>query len=220
MDKNVTRIVLGLSKSVLSSDSSGVNDADTLEISRAEPSEAQRYALVSAQTFYEAYAATAVPENMAVHIAREFGEPQQRRELEDPAVTVLAAREPSGDWAGFTALHADRTADGVIGSQPVEIVRFYVRGRWHGRGAAKRLMHEALRHAAARGHDAIWLQVWEENARARRFYEKCGFRAVGTKPFLFGDVQERDTVYAQSLDPSRLAADAPPPIRHGLRELP
>lgn len=193
-----------------SSDSSSVNDADALEISRAESSEAQRYALVAAETFYEAYASTAVPENIAVHIAREFGEPQQRRELDDPAVTVLAAREPSGDWAGFTALHADRTADGVIGTRPVEIVRFYVRGRWHGRGAAKRLMGAAYRHAAARGHDAIWLQVWEENARARRFYEKCGLRAVGTKPFLFGDVLERDIVYAQALDPTRLTAADPP----------
>ena len=177
-------------------------DADVLDISRAETSEAQRYAAVAAQTFYEAYERTAVPENIAMHIAREFGETQQRRELEDPAVSVLAAREPSGDWAGFTTLHADHVADGVIGTRPIEIVRFYVRGRWHGHGVAKRLMEAAFRLGSERGHDVVWLQVWEENARARRFYEKCGLRAVGTKPFRFGDVMERDIVYACSLDPS------------------
>ena len=60
-------------------------------------------------------------------------------------------------------------------------------------------MEAALDLATARGHDAVWLQVWEENARARRFYEKCGLRAVGGKPFLFGDVLEQDIVYARAL---------------------
>lgn len=182
-----------------------MKDADFLEIRPVSPAEAERYATVSAETFFESYAPTADPANIAVHIAREFGEPQQRRELEDRDSTVLAAREPSGDWAGFTTLHADRSADGVIATKPIEIVRFYVRGRWHGRGAARRLMDAAFRLAAERGHDTIWLQVWEENARARRFYEKCGLRAVGTKPFLFGDVLERDIVYARILG-GRLAA--------------
>lgn len=35
--------------------------------------------------------------------------------------------------------------------------------------------------------------------RARRFYEKCGLRALGTKPFLFGEVLERDIVYERAL---------------------
>ena len=186
----------------LSSDSQSVNDADVLEIRQAEPGEAEHYATAAAETFREAYAQTADAENLAAHIAREFGEPQQRRELEDLAITVLAAREPSGEWAGFAALHADRSAEGVVGTRPLEIVRFYVRGRWHGRGAAQRLMEAAFGLAARRGHDTVWLQVWEENARARRFYEKCGLRAVGTKPFLFGAVLERDIVYARPLGPS------------------
>lgn len=181
---------------------SRVPDADALQILPAVPAEAERYATVSAETFYEAYASTADPANIALHIAREFGERQQRGELEDPDTTVLAAREPSGDWAGFTTLHAHRSADGVVAERPIEIVRFYVRGRWHGRGAAKRLMDAALRFAAARGHDTLWLQVWEENNRARRFYEKCGLREVGTKPFLFGEVLERDIVYARALGAS------------------
>lgn len=183
-----------------------MNDADVLEIRRAEPSEAVRHALVSAETFLETYERTADPSNLAVHIAREFGEMQQRRELGDPLITVLAAREPAGDWAGFVTLHADRSADGVVATRPIEIVRFYVRRRWHGRGAAAQLMDAAVGFAVERGHDAVWLQVWEENARARRFYEKSGLSAVGTKSFLFGDVLERDVVYMRALGPT--AGDA------------
>ena len=183
-----------------------MNDADILEIGRAEPHEALPYASVSAETFFETYEHTADPSNLAVHIARAFGETQQRRELDDPLITVLSAREPAGDWAGFVTLHADRTAEGVVATRPIEIVRFYVRRRWHGRGTAKRLMDAAVGFAAERGHDAVWLQVWEENARGRRFYEKCGLRAVGSKDFLFGDVLERDVVYMRALSTS--AGDA------------
>ncbi|MCC6781841.1 MAG: GNAT family N-acetyltransferase, partial [Planctomycetes bacterium] len=57
------------------------------------------------------------------------------------------------------------------------------------------LMDAALAHARAGGHDGVWLQVWEHNARARRFYEKCGFVAVGISTFLFGAITERDPVY-------------------------
>jgi len=196
-DKHMYAVV----EEAFSRQSLDMNDADLLDIGPALPDEATRYATVAAETFFEAYSDTAEPANMALHIAREFGVPQQRRELEDPAITVLAAREASGDWAGFATLHADRAAPDVRAVRPIEVVRFYVRSRWHDRGAAARLMAAAIGVACERGHDAIWLQVWEENARARRFYEKCGLRAVGTKPFLFGEVLERDIVYALSPDP-------------------
>jgi ribosomal protein S18 acetylase RimI-like enzyme len=77
----------------------------------------------------------------------------------------------------------------------MEILRFYLRATWYGRGLAQPLMDAALVHARAGGHDGVWLQVWEHNARARRFYEKSGFVAVGTNPFLFGNTPEEDIVY-------------------------
>ena len=50
--------------------------------------------------------------------------------------------------------------------------------------------------AAAQARDAagVWLGVNQENARANRFYEKCGFAIVGTKRFLVGGVYEDDFV--------------------------
>jgi GNAT superfamily N-acetyltransferase len=136
---------------------------------------------------------------METHLAREFGEALQRAELEDPSISVLAAREESGDWAGFVALRRGRAVEGPRAVRPIEIARFYLRSRWYGRGATQFLMGSALEVAAAAGHDGVWLQVWEQNARARRFYEKCGFVAVGTNPFRFGDVWENDIVYEHAI---------------------
>ncbi len=178
------------------------SSGSSLLISPVSVHEAVQYARVAAETFFEAYRDSAEPANMAAHLAREFGERQQIAELSDPACTVLAAREPDGDWAGFAALRSNARAAGVeSASHPIEVARFYTRSRWHGRGIAAQLMDAACDWGRVRGHDVVWLQVWEHNTRARRFYEKCGFVAVGTNPFLFGEEWEDDIVYARALVP-------------------
>ena len=60
-----------------------------------------------------------------------------------------------------------------------EIFALYVlRERW-GTGLGRRLMEAGL--AQLRGYPTVCLWVLKENGRARRFYEKCGFRPDGTE---------------------------------------
>lgn len=179
---------------------SGVRPAQ-LPILPAAPTEAAVYARTAAAAFYEAYHDGTNSGDIETHLAREFSEERQRHELEDPAIAVLAAREPNGTWAGFTTLRAGSRANGVSAVRPMEIVRFYLRAPWYGRGIAQPLMDAALQHARTAGHDGVWLQVWEDNGRARRFYEKAGFVAVGTNPFLFGNTPEDDIVYQVLFSP-------------------
>lgn len=176
-----------------------------LSVHRVLPDDAPTYSRVAAAAFREAYDDGEDDANMALHLAREFEESKLRRELEDPAVCVLALCAPDGDWTGFVAMRADVRGDGVTAERPLEIVRFYLRATWYGRGVARPLMDAALAHARAGGHDGVWLQVWEHNARARRFYEKCGFVTVGMSTFLFGAIPERDPVYQLLLDRAEAA---------------
>jgi ribosomal protein S18 acetylase RimI-like enzyme len=48
--------------------------------------------------------------------------------------------------------------------------------------------------ARAEGAETVWLGVWCENARAIRFYEKHGFRDVGSHSFLLGTDLQTDRV--------------------------
>jgi len=172
-------------------------DLHHVELRFATAAEAADYAHAARESFREAYDTGDDPENVEIHLSRAFGEPIQRRELLDPQQRVLAAIEPGGAWAGFAMLRADSRAEGVTGHAPMEVVRFYTRATWYGRGLAARLMDGALAAARAADHDEVWLQVWEHNQRARRFYEKSGFVARGRNPFRFGDVWEEDIVYAR-----------------------
>ena len=64
--------------------------------------------------------------------------------------------------------------------ESVELARQYVSTHQRGTGLAARLLDAALRHAAARGMAGMWLKVRKDAPQAIRFYQKCGFRIVGT----------------------------------------
>jgi len=163
----------------------------------AVESDAAAYAHCAAEAFREAYGDGTDDANLEVHVARHFDEAIQRAELQDPRLRLLVAEDPAAAWAGFALLRDGSRAEGVRGSRPMEIVRFYTRAAWYGRGVGAQLMAGALAAARAAGHDEVWLQVWEGNTRAIRFYEKSGFVARGRNPFRFGDVWEEDLVYVR-----------------------
>src|SRR5262245_59116028 len=56
--------------------------------------------------------------------------------------------------------------------------------RHRGTGVATALLAEAERRIAANGHARAWLAVAPGNARARRFYERCGWADEGAFEYL------------------------------------
>jgi tRNA dimethylallyltransferase len=87
--------------------------------------------------------------------------------LEGDRTSVIVA-ERAGEIVGFAAW-TDGWLDGL----------YVVPAAW-GNGVAARLHDEALREIAAAGESTARLWVLEDNARARRFYERRGWRPDGT----------------------------------------
>jgi GNAT superfamily N-acetyltransferase len=87
----------------------------------------------------------------------------------------------------------------VTGEAPVEIGRFYVDRPWQGRGLAQRLMAAARDAARDLGGITVWLAVWEHHPRAIAFYQKQGFRDVGSQPFRLGSDLQTDRVMVAEL---------------------
>lgn len=176
-----------------------MSGTESLFLHHVTPGDAAEYARVARETFYDSYAALSDPAVMATHLHRNFSESLQRAELEDAANTVVVARGPDGAWAGFVALRRGDPPAAVTGAMPLHLVRLYAVKAWHGRGAGAFLLDAACGLARADGHDQLWLQVWERNVRARRFYAKHRFVQVGTHPYRFGDDWEDDLVLQRDL---------------------
>lgn len=62
-----------------------------------------------------------------------------------------------------------------------ELVSLYLLPDYWGTGGGTELLAAALTHLRQRGYSAIYLWVLEENGRARRFYEKHGWRDSGER---------------------------------------
>ena len=167
----------------------------------ALPIEAQDLAVLGRRLWRETYAGLIPESNLELHLAATFGPVQQAAELADPACRTLVIVE--GDTLlGYTLLRAcgpEREKASFHFVNPLEVARFYVDASLHGQGAAQALMTAALDHAASAGHDGVWLQVWEQNHRAIRFYAKTGFQDVGEATFRVGEQVDRDRLLVHDL---------------------
>ncbi|MEV6511015.1 GNAT family N-acetyltransferase [Streptomyces sp. NPDC051642] len=71
--------------------------------------------------------------------------------------------------------------DGELRTEAAELYALYLDPKHVSTGTGRALMQEALRQSTALGHDRILLWVVRGNARARRFYERAGFRTDGAE---------------------------------------
>jgi GNAT superfamily N-acetyltransferase len=163
----------------------------------AQPGDNHLLAELGARTFYETFAADNTPENMAAYLAKNFGPEQQADEIADPSLVILIA-EVEGNAVGFAALRMGARQEGITGARPIELKQIYSLKEWIGHGIGATLMQASLDEAQRRGHDSIWLGVWERNPRAIAFYQKWGFVEIGSTVFVVGDDRQRDLLMQRS----------------------
>jgi ribosomal protein S18 acetylase RimI-like enzyme len=77
--------------------------------------------------------------------------------------------------------------------------QLYILREHHGAGIAHALMDWALAEAARRGAAEMYLTVYVDNHRARRFYDRYGFEAVGRYDFMVGSQADEDIIMRKSL---------------------
>lgn len=161
--------------------------------------DAELLAELGARTFFDAFAADNTEADMSAYLVGAFSAGIQATELADPETAFLVATSDEGP-VGYARLRTGRGPACVAGESPVEIVRFYSDTLWIGRGVGNALMGACLDNAESLGCDVVWLDVWERNPRAIRFYERWGFAAVGKQDFVLGDDVQHDLLMARTLE--------------------
>jgi GNAT superfamily N-acetyltransferase len=80
-----------------------------------------------------------------------------------------------------------------------ELRQLYLAEAVKGAGVGASLMDWALATARARGAAELWLSVYVDNHRARRFYERFGFEDVGRYGFMVGKHEDEDRLMRLAL---------------------
>ena len=138
-------------------------------------------------TFAHLYA----PEDLALFMSQVTPDAFMR-EIADPEFRFQLA-EVDGVAAGFAKV----ALPGLPGFTPAatrELRQLYVLDRFIGTGVGPALMDWVIADAKVWGARHLQLSVYVDNARARRFYEKRGFRVIGPYKFMVGNHADEDVI--------------------------
>ena len=162
----------------------------------ATAADAAALAELGSRTFCETFGHLYQPSDLALFLENHRPE-HWAAELGDPAFAVRVA-EAEGAMIGYAKLgppHLPFTPRG----RAAELRQFYVLAPWHGQGVAQRLMEWVLARARASDAEHLYLSVFVDNHRARRFYERLGFEAEGRYAFMVGTQADEDIVMRLAL---------------------
>ncbi len=150
-----------------------------LVIRRAEPADAEAIAAVHVRSWQAAYLGL-MPQAYLDGLTPAMRLPVWERllgESSPPRTEVLVA-EADGSVAGFAALGPGRDDD-VDPASVAEISAIYLMPEVWGAGVGGRLIAAVLDSLATAGYEQATLWVVDGNTRARRFYERGGWRPDG-----------------------------------------
>ena len=168
----------------------------TISYRDADPGDAPQLARFFADVFRETFGALYDPADLAAFLA-EHGEAQWAGQLGDPAFAVRLA-EASGTVAGYAKLGPLRLPLTLTGPA-LELRQLYVAGSSRGTGIAAALMEWTINEARRRSAAELYLSVFTQNSRARRFYDRYGFEEAGSYKFMVGKQADEDVIMRLAL---------------------
>ncbi|MEO6334194.1 MAG: GNAT family N-acetyltransferase [Pyrinomonadaceae bacterium] len=166
----------------------------------AIPEDAKVLTDLAYTTFWDAFAhhPKNAPDDLNHYMRQAFNQEQIAAELTDEKNIFLIA-DIEYEPAGYAKIVIDYVEPGVNAEKPVELARLYSHQKHLGQGVGQKLMDACFDRARAAARDVMWLGVWEYNPRAQRFYEKNGFRVVGSHVFQLGKDAQTDLLMQKEL---------------------
>lgn len=147
-------------------------------------------------SFCDTFAHLYRPEDLAAFLAK-FTPEAWAEEFDDRRYRFRVA-EAGREVVGFVKLgpselpiETDRRA--------LELRQIYVLKSHHGRGLAAALTDWAIDEGRRLGFEELYLTVYVDNQRARRFYDRYGFELVGRYDFMVGSQADEDLIMRKRL---------------------
>ena len=170
----------------------------SLTLRNAEPTDAERLALVGRATFLESYADVLTGEDILLHSRHQHAPEVYVAWLDNSHAACCLAETTTGAPVGYAVLCQP---DLPVPLHPgdLELKRIYLLHRFQGQGAGKALLRWAMDEARRRGAPRLLLGVYGQNHAALRFYRRHGLEVIGTRQFQVGATLHDDLVLAITL---------------------
>ncbi|WP_413123679.1 N-acetyltransferase family protein [Burkholderia orbicola] len=135
------------------------------------------------------------PHDLAEYETRTYSVAAITEQLADPQRRTWVAEGDDGTLVGYAHAGPCKLPHPDVADGSGEIHQIYLRRGTQGTGAGRALFDAALAYLAATRPGPVWLGVWSGNAKAIAFYEKAGFKRVGTYDFKVGESTDLEFIY-------------------------
>ncbi len=163
----------------------------------ATVADAGALAVIGARTFTATFGHLYSPANLAIFLEHHTPERWAKAIATDATVHLAEVDGEAVGYARIGPLTFDVERHGRAG---IQLYQLYVDAPWHGAGVAVILRDWAIATARAHGALDLWLSVYVDNPRARRFYARAGFVEVMPYTFWVGGHADDDIICRLALD--------------------
>jgi len=146
----------------------------------AEERDVAALSALATATYKDAFGHSLRADDLAFHLDEYLSPLAFARVIAEDSVLLA---DDGDQLIGFVQFGAAPSTIVAAADGDQELRRLYVRTDLHNQGIGTRLMEAALDHPRLRGAGSIFLDVWEHNDAAQRFYRRYDFEAVGTRRF-------------------------------------
>ena len=168
----------------------------TVRYRTAVPNDSELLAALFRESFRDTFGHLYDPGDLALFLdGHTAGHWREQLESADFAVRLV---EEDERLVGFVKLGPLKLPVEPRG-KAVELRQLYVLGPWQGSGVSRELMDWLIAEARRRGAGELYLSVFTQNRRARRFYTRYGFEDVGPYAFMVGNQADEDIMMRLSL---------------------
>jgi ribosomal protein S18 acetylase RimI-like enzyme len=158
-------------------------DSDDPVIRPGDARDACALSELAKRTWAEAFGWSVDAADAQAELERHRSEASFRDSLAGGGTLVAELDGELVGYAQFGPADIPEVADRPGGA----VHRMYVDGPYQRRGIGTRLLTVALAQPELAAASRVYLQVWEENPGAIRFYARFGFRTIGRTRFTIGD---------------------------------
>jgi ribosomal protein S18 acetylase RimI-like enzyme len=154
-----------------------------IAIRRAVADDLASLAALARKTYVDAFGHSFRAPDLKAHLEKNLSDDRFSRFLQEDVILVA---ERQGEMIGFAQIGAAKPDhfDFAIARGDQELRRIYVLKDDQRKGVGGALIDAALQLPASVAALRIFLDVWEENIAARRFYERRDFKTCGKRAFV------------------------------------
>lgn len=151
-------------------------------IQKATIEDAATIAEIGKISFLESHGLSATSLDIEDYVSRKYTVDAVKEELSDPE-NIYHLLYVSDRPAGYSKMILNTANENVPFQNVATLDRLYLLKEFYDLKLGRQLFEHNIQIAENAEQKGIWLYVWTENKRAIRFYERAGFKIVGSTYF-------------------------------------